>query len=203
MALVSPSSQLSILAEERAALLELWELRRQQYEQCMDLQLFYRDTEQVDNWMSKQEVSVFFLARLQRRRLAYFGQEVTSTAVVNRVKRARWVALLAFLPPPGLEAPGTGPGLRDECAGEGLVLPEEYFWVVLVWNLALHPIIRLVLSESKGRQAFWKRSWKFNSCRISLLLFVFWPLYPLLARSLQGRKGIPPSTLCPFSRPSC
>lgn len=29
----------------------------------MDLQLFYRDTEQVDNWMSKQEVCVvvFFL----------------------------------------------------------------------------------------------------------------------------------------------
>uniref|UniRef100_A0A0G2K1E7 Spectrin alpha chain, non-erythrocytic 1 n=1 Tax=Rattus norvegicus TaxID=10116 RepID=A0A0G2K1E7_RAT len=47
--------KLSILSEERAALLELWELRRQQYEQCMDLQLFYRDTEQVDNWMSKQE----------------------------------------------------------------------------------------------------------------------------------------------------
>uniref|UniRef100_A0A6I8QYW0 Spectrin alpha chain, non-erythrocytic 1 n=1 Tax=Xenopus tropicalis TaxID=8364 RepID=A0A6I8QYW0_XENTR len=47
--------KLTILAEERAALLELWELRRQQYEQCMDLQLFYRDTEQVDNWMSKQE----------------------------------------------------------------------------------------------------------------------------------------------------
>lgn len=23
----------------------------------MDLQLFYRDTEQVDNWMSKQEVT--------------------------------------------------------------------------------------------------------------------------------------------------
>uniref|UniRef100_A0A8C5BJI1 Spectrin alpha, non-erythrocytic 1 n=1 Tax=Gadus morhua TaxID=8049 RepID=A0A8C5BJI1_GADMO len=40
---------------ERESLLELWELRRQQYEQCMDLQLFYRDTEQVDNWMSKQE----------------------------------------------------------------------------------------------------------------------------------------------------
>uniref|UniRef100_A0A8C7J5H5 Spectrin alpha, non-erythrocytic 1 n=1 Tax=Oncorhynchus kisutch TaxID=8019 RepID=A0A8C7J5H5_ONCKI len=37
------------------SLLELWEVRRQQYEQCMDLQLFYRDTEQVDNWMSKQE----------------------------------------------------------------------------------------------------------------------------------------------------
>ncbi|XP_069465277.1 spectrin alpha chain, non-erythrocytic 1 isoform X8 [Ambystoma mexicanum] len=47
--------KLAILAEERTTLLELWELRRQQYEQCMDLQLFYRDTEQVDNWMSKQE----------------------------------------------------------------------------------------------------------------------------------------------------
>nr|XP_015222659.1 PREDICTED: spectrin alpha chain, non-erythrocytic 1 isoform X3 [Lepisosteus oculatus] len=47
--------KLGILAEEKDSLLELWELRRQQYEQCMDLQLFYRDTEQVDNWMSKQE----------------------------------------------------------------------------------------------------------------------------------------------------
>lgn len=52
-----PPPQLTVLSEERTALLELWELRRQQYEQCMDLQLFYRDTEQVDNWMSKQEVS--------------------------------------------------------------------------------------------------------------------------------------------------
>ncbi|CAF90368.1 unnamed protein product [Tetraodon nigroviridis] len=47
--------QLGILSEEKEALLNLWEVRRQQYEQCMDLQLFYRDTEQVDNWMSKQE----------------------------------------------------------------------------------------------------------------------------------------------------
>ncbi|ROL47439.1 Spectrin alpha chain, non-erythrocytic 1 [Anabarilius grahami] len=47
--------KLGILSEEKVSLLELWELRRQQYEQCMDLQLFYRDTEQVDNWMSKQE----------------------------------------------------------------------------------------------------------------------------------------------------
>ncbi|XP_066466623.1 spectrin alpha chain, non-erythrocytic 1 isoform X2 [Tiliqua scincoides] len=47
--------KLTVLSDERTALLELWELRRQQYEQCMDLQLFYRDTEQVDNWMSKQE----------------------------------------------------------------------------------------------------------------------------------------------------
>uniref|UniRef100_H3CBT9 Spectrin alpha chain, non-erythrocytic 1 n=1 Tax=Tetraodon nigroviridis TaxID=99883 RepID=H3CBT9_TETNG len=47
--------KLGILSEEKEALLNLWEVRRQQYEQCMDLQLFYRDTEQVDNWMSKQE----------------------------------------------------------------------------------------------------------------------------------------------------
>ncbi|KAJ8384905.1 hypothetical protein AAFF_G00197130 [Aldrovandia affinis] len=47
--------KLAVLCEEQQSLLELWELRRQQYEQCMDLQLFYRDTEQVDNWMSKQE----------------------------------------------------------------------------------------------------------------------------------------------------
>ncbi|KAK0146701.1 Spectrin alpha chain, non-erythrocytic 1 [Merluccius polli] len=47
--------KLGILSEEKESLLQLWELRRQQYEQCMDLQLFYRDTEQVDNWMSKQE----------------------------------------------------------------------------------------------------------------------------------------------------
>ena len=43
--------QLGVLSEEKEALLNLWEVRRQQYEQ-----LFYRDTEQVDNWMSKQEV---------------------------------------------------------------------------------------------------------------------------------------------------
>lgn len=59
--------QLGILAEEKESLLELWELRRQQYEQCMDLQLFYRDTEQVDNWMSKQEVCAFFLLRATKR----------------------------------------------------------------------------------------------------------------------------------------
>ncbi|XP_056289085.1 spectrin alpha chain, non-erythrocytic 1 [Pseudoliparis swirei] len=47
--------KLGVLSQEKEALLRLWEERRQQYEQCMDLQLFYRDTEQVDNWMSKQE----------------------------------------------------------------------------------------------------------------------------------------------------
>jgi spectrin alpha len=33
----------------------LWEEKRILYEQCMDLQLFYRDTEQAETWMTKQE----------------------------------------------------------------------------------------------------------------------------------------------------
>ena len=44
------------LANEKTSLLELWEERRVLYEQCMDLQIFHRDTEQADAWMSKQEV---------------------------------------------------------------------------------------------------------------------------------------------------
>ena len=49
-------SQLVNLAEEKKSLEQLWEERRVQYEQCMDLQLFYRDTEQANTWMAKQEV---------------------------------------------------------------------------------------------------------------------------------------------------
>ncbi|KHN88357.1 Spectrin alpha chain [Toxocara canis] len=47
--------KLAHLAREKAALLSLWEERRILYEQCMDLQLFYRDTEQAETWMTKQE----------------------------------------------------------------------------------------------------------------------------------------------------
>lgn len=47
--------KLESLAEDKASLLSLWEKRRILYEQCMDLQLFYRDTEQADAWMAKQE----------------------------------------------------------------------------------------------------------------------------------------------------
>ncbi len=43
------------LTEEKTSLLQLWEERRIQYEQCMDYQLFYRDLEQADAWMVKQE----------------------------------------------------------------------------------------------------------------------------------------------------
>ena len=49
------TEKLSVLAAEKNALLQLWEERRILYEQCMDLQLFYRDTEQADTWMAKQE----------------------------------------------------------------------------------------------------------------------------------------------------
>ncbi|KAL3092945.1 hypothetical protein niasHS_004972 [Heterodera schachtii] len=43
------------LAMEQTSLNNLWEERRILYEQCMDLQLFYRDTEQAESWMTKQE----------------------------------------------------------------------------------------------------------------------------------------------------
>lgn len=47
--------KLITLQSEKVSLLGLWEERRILYEQCMDLQLFYRDTEQADTWMAKQE----------------------------------------------------------------------------------------------------------------------------------------------------
>ncbi|XP_049820921.1 spectrin alpha chain isoform X3 [Aethina tumida] len=47
--------KLSTLASDKSSLSALWEERRVLYEQCMDLQLFYRDTEQADTWMTKQE----------------------------------------------------------------------------------------------------------------------------------------------------
>lgn len=54
------SENLSNLVSEKNLLLALWEERRILYEQCMDLQLFYRDTEQADTWMAKQEVNTIF-----------------------------------------------------------------------------------------------------------------------------------------------
>ncbi|XP_045697382.1 spectrin alpha chain, erythrocytic 1 [Phyllostomus hastatus] len=47
--------KMEILANNWAALLKLWDKRQHQYEQCLDLHLFYRDSEQVDSWMSRQE----------------------------------------------------------------------------------------------------------------------------------------------------
>ncbi|XP_037907780.1 spectrin alpha chain isoform X2 [Hermetia illucens] len=47
--------KLAALESDKSSLLSLWEDRRILYEQCMDLQLFYRDTEQADTWMAKQE----------------------------------------------------------------------------------------------------------------------------------------------------
>jgi len=52
------SENLANLISEKSSLLALWEERRILYEQCMDLQLFYRDTEQADTWMAKQEVNI-------------------------------------------------------------------------------------------------------------------------------------------------
>ncbi|KAK3088368.1 hypothetical protein FSP39_018301 [Pinctada imbricata] len=47
--------KLSTLSSEKTSLLELWEERKILYDQCMDLQLFYRDMEHADAWMTKQE----------------------------------------------------------------------------------------------------------------------------------------------------
>nr|CDS29622.1 Spectrin alpha actinin [Hymenolepis microstoma] len=43
------------LQNERDSLLELWEARKVQFEQCMDLMLFFRDAEQAEAWIAKQE----------------------------------------------------------------------------------------------------------------------------------------------------
>jgi hypothetical protein len=56
--------KLVVLASEKTSLLSMWEERRILYEQCMDLQLFYRDTEQADTWMAKQEVSCCYIPHL-------------------------------------------------------------------------------------------------------------------------------------------
>lgn len=47
--------KLDTLLNEKNELAALWEERRILYEMCMDLQLFYRDTEQADTWMAKYE----------------------------------------------------------------------------------------------------------------------------------------------------
>ncbi|CDI97721.1 Spectrin alpha actinin [Echinococcus multilocularis] len=47
--------KMNTLQNERDSLLELWEARRVQFEQCMDLMLFFRDTEQAEAWIAKQE----------------------------------------------------------------------------------------------------------------------------------------------------
>ncbi|CAH8447491.1 unnamed protein product [Schistosoma bovis] len=49
------AAKLSNLEREKAALLELCEERREQLEQCMGLQYFYRDAEQSESWIGKQE----------------------------------------------------------------------------------------------------------------------------------------------------
>jgi len=60
------SEHLSNLVSEKNLLLALWEERRILYEQCMDLQLFYRDTEQADTWMAKQEVIILYIKSLKQ-----------------------------------------------------------------------------------------------------------------------------------------
>ena len=88
------------LANEKTSLLELWEERRVLYEQCMDLQIFHRDTEQADAWMSKQEV---------RRRVCF-----TLTAKYSALARRDFhtCLILCLTGIPGERGPGRLAGQR-------------------------------------------------------------------------------------------
>lgn len=50
------------LVSEKNTLLKLWEERRLQFNQCIELQVFLREAEQADGWMAKQEVSHFLFS---------------------------------------------------------------------------------------------------------------------------------------------
>lgn len=43
--------------QEKSSLKDLWEERKELYDQCMKLMVFYRDVEQAEAWMAKYEVS--------------------------------------------------------------------------------------------------------------------------------------------------
>lgn len=49
--------QLASLAAEQESLLDLRDERQKEFNQCMELQVFQRDTEHTHGWMGKQEVS--------------------------------------------------------------------------------------------------------------------------------------------------
>ena len=48
-------SQLTSLAEEHGRLLDTWKKRQDLFNQCYELQVFLRDAEQRDAWISTQE----------------------------------------------------------------------------------------------------------------------------------------------------
>ncbi len=51
-----PSLQLESLTSDKTSLLTLWDERKAQFHECMELQLFMRDADQAENWIAKQEV---------------------------------------------------------------------------------------------------------------------------------------------------
>ncbi len=50
------SLQLESLTSDKTSLLTLWDERKAQFHECMELQLFMRDADQAENWIAKQEV---------------------------------------------------------------------------------------------------------------------------------------------------
>ena len=60
-------------------MLELWEKRRVQFEQCMELQLFNRDCEHANATMTKQEVGSCPLLSDQKADVqCYFADDLVS-----------------------------------------------------------------------------------------------------------------------------
>ena len=58
--------RLDSIKEARQDLEKAWIARRMQLDQCLELQLFYRDCEQAESWMSSREAflgSEHFLTR--------------------------------------------------------------------------------------------------------------------------------------------
>lgn len=80
------------LANNWAALLDLWDKRQHQYEQCLDLHLFYRDSEQVDSWMSRQEVTgrIQQVSRTSFSPLIYHHMSIYSLTTISLVLSLSW-----------------------------------------------------------------------------------------------------------------
>lgn len=67
------AQRLRDVTDARFQLEEAWVNRRQVLDQCLELQLFYRDCEQADNWMSTRE--------------AFLNQEDTGDNVESLIKK--------------------------------------------------------------------------------------------------------------------
>ena len=75
------------LETEKASLYELWEQRKVTLDQSLELQLFYRDCQNADNQMVKQEVgdAGLLIARFHNKRGLYYFLAVIVHALCGTV----------------------------------------------------------------------------------------------------------------------